>query len=197
MDQECSACGRVQPVDGRYCPYCGTDRQASGQFDDSVQPKKSYILHIIVVLAVVFMVIPWLLSVVFGLGMVSYFGSSPMPEQPVQVSRPSTPEVQNTQTSGVSLGRGSVKAPKHISGLIRTYNGNTPVNTPHQFMSMSKYRIPGMKIYVKVGAGVYTYHAAYISDDGIYCDVRFPDGSVGRMENRVLDGLCTDYLSPR
>ena len=81
--------------------------------------------------------------------------------------------------------------------MIRTYNGNIPVNTPHQFVSASKYRVPGMKIYVKVGAGVYTYHAAYLSDDGPYCNMRFPDGSIGRMENRVLDGLFTDYVASK
>ncbi len=197
MDQECSVCGRVQPVESRYCPYCGADRQTSSRRDDGVQSIKSYILRIVLILVAVFVVIPGLVRLIVGLFVVSYFGSSPVPEQQVQVSNPSTPEVHTTQTSGGVLGGGSVKAPKHISGSIRTYNGNTPVNTPHQFMSISKYRIPGMKIYVKVGAGVYTYHAAYISDDGINCDVRFPDGSVGRMENRALNKLYTDYLAPR
>ncbi len=197
MDQECSVCGRVQPVDGRYCPYCGADRQISGQRDVSVQPKKSYILHIVVALAVVFVVIPFLLSIVFGLGMVTYFSSSSGPEQPTQVSSPSTAETPNTQPSGGFLGGVTGKEQKPISGLIRTYNGNTPVNTPHQFMSISIYRVPGMKLYVKVGAGVYTYYAAYISDDGTHFSVRFPDGSVGRMEHRVLDGALTDYVPRR
>ena len=99
MDQECSACGRIQPVDGRYCPYCGANRQASGRRDVSDQPKQSNtnIIRIVVIVVVVFVVIPWLVSFAMGLSIVSYFGSLPVSDQSPQVIDQPTPVKPDTK----------------------------------------------------------------------------------------------------
>lgn len=84
-------------------------------------------------------------------------------------------------------------AQKLIRGNRRNKDG---FDEPALFMSTFNYRGPGMKIYTNSGVNTYELFATYISSEGEYNKVVFPDGASNEVIDAFVDRLVTDYIAP-